>query len=352
VIEPILLRLRSAFGRKLSIVHTHTSPSVQSWPHRWIADRTDYLPLPNRLEEVCRAIHPSLVLYPRGELWPHLVRAADAVGASQAIVAGQIRNNSLRTRWPTRGLMAKMVKKIALTTVRTAHEAEGWRSLGVDPTNLIVTGDPRDDYVLEHRTNVSGVNPLVAWRDGRCALIAGSTHPADERCLIQAMADHPEWEATVIAPHETNSRRIQELLNAARRYIDAKVWYGMGPVPKCRMLIVSCQGLLQDLYAVADIAYVGGGFDPLGIHSIAEAAAFALPILVGPRGRDSAECQRFIANSAATVVCDARQLAAVYHRWKEQPTIRARVGLSARHALSTGASSRTMPYLMGMLARR
>ncbi|MDQ3673569.1 MAG: 3-deoxy-D-manno-octulosonic acid transferase, partial [Gemmatimonadota bacterium] len=41
-------------------------------------------------------------------------------------------------------------------------------------------------------------------------------------------------------------------------------------------------GVLGDLYALADAAYVGGGFHSAGLHSVLEPAAFGAPVIFGP----------------------------------------------------------------------
>jgi 3-deoxy-D-manno-octulosonic-acid transferase len=54
-------------------------------------------------------------------------------------------------------------------------------------------------------------------------------------------------------------------------------------------VLVDQYGILGDLYALADVAYVGGGFHSAGLHSVLEPAAFGSPVIFGPNYEKSRE---------------------------------------------------------------
>ena len=53
--------------------------------------------------------------------------------------------------------------------------------------------------------------------------------------------------------------------------------------------------MLADLYAVADVAFVGGGFHGAGLHSILEPAAFGVPVIFGPQHASSRDAGALLA---------------------------------------------------------
>ncbi|CAN5874936.1 hypothetical protein BH23GEM5_BH23GEM5_22800 [soil metagenome] len=59
-------------------------------------------------------------------------------------------------------------------------------------------------------------------------------------------------------------------------------------------MLVDRVGVLGDLYAVADLAYVGGGWGTAGLHSVLEPAAFGAPVLFGPRHANAREAAELI----------------------------------------------------------
>ena len=58
-------------------------------------------------------------------------------------------------------------------------------------------------------------------------------------------------------------------------------------LPEADVLLVDVMGFLSSIYAVANIAVIGGGFGS-GIHNVLEPAAHGVPIWTGPN------CSRFL----------------------------------------------------------
>ena len=53
------------------------------------------------------------------------------------------------------------------------------------------------------------------------------------------------------------------------------------------VILVDRVGVLADLYAAADVAFVGGGFHRAGLHSVLEPAVFGAPVTFGPQWANS-----------------------------------------------------------------
>ena len=67
------------------------------------------------------------------------------------------------------------------------------------------------------------------------------------------------------------------------------------------MIIVDSIGILLVLYAYAHLAYVGGSFRQ-GIHNVLEAAVYGIPVLFGPRHRNSHEPLMLVERGGGFVV--------------------------------------------------
>jgi 3-deoxy-D-manno-octulosonic-acid transferase len=64
-------------------------------------------------------------------------------------------------------------------------------------------------------------------------------------------------------------------------------------VKTAEILIIDSIGMLSQLYQYGTIAYIGGGFG-VGIHNILEAAAFGLPVFMGPNSHKFNEAREMI----------------------------------------------------------
>jgi 3-deoxy-D-manno-octulosonic-acid transferase len=96
------------------------------------------------------------------------------------------------------------------------------------------------------------------------------------------------------------------------------------------VIVVDRVGALADLYAIADVAYVGGGFGSAGLHSVVEPAALAVPVVYGPRHGNAREAERLRQAGGGFVIGDAARLAATLSRLFGDPDARAHAGAAAR----------------------
>jgi 3-deoxy-D-manno-octulosonic-acid transferase len=101
-------------------------------------------------------------------------------------------------------------------------------------------------------------------------------------------------------------------------------------------VLVDRVGVLGDLFAVADLAYVGGGWGTAGLHSVLEPAAFGAPVLFGPRHANAREAAELIvaggAFSADTGAALEQNVAKLLNRAEH----RVRAGKAARAYVQAG----------------
>ncbi|HEX9309632.1 MAG TPA: hypothetical protein VF887_02360, partial [Gemmatimonadaceae bacterium] len=110
---------------------------------------------------------------------------------------------------------------------------------------------------------------------------------------------------------------------------------------------------LGDLYALADVAYVGGGFQSAGLHSVLEPAAFGAPVLFGPRNEKSREAAKLVQAGGGAVVTGSVDLAIRLHDWLGSVPARDTAGGLARSVVQSGlgAAERSFDLVMSLLAR-
>jgi len=99
--------------------------------------------------------------------------------------------------------------------------------------------------------------------------------------------------------------------------------------PPADVVVIDRVGVLADLYAAADAAYVGGGFHRAGLHSVVEPAALEVPVLFGPRHGNAREAAELAAAGGGWEVRDADTLAAALSRLASDGGARAAAGAAA-----------------------
>lgn len=154
--------------------------------------------------------------------------------------------------------------------------------------------------------------------------IAGSTWPEDEAVLIPAFAKLRGKNAKVIvAPHEVGADHLDKLradIAAAGLksilYSQAEAW------PDGEILIIDRVGILAELYTWADLAFIGGSFKKQ-VHSVMEALAAGLPVLVGPHHRNNREAlfyqkKNYSAGMITQVVHSSNDILVLIERMRKQ----------------------------------
>lgn len=358
-VEPLLPRLKTAIP-ELRVVESFSSPSAVRWPRPTQVGYADYLPAdePDAVSVVLDAVHPCLIGVARGELWPELVTRAAQRRIPLAVLGGAIRASSPRLRWPARGFYRRLVRSVTWVGAVSEVQAARWRGLGVPSGAVEVTGDPRHDQVLERLPDFGTIRALVDWAGRGPVLVAGSTDRRDEAVLLRAAAivlRQRPGARVLLVPHEPSAARAVNIVaKAGALGIAAEPWAGHDPTPASRCVAVAALGALFDLYALGAVAYVGGGFRS-AVHAVIEPAAWAIPVIVGPRPGDDENVQALQAAGGAARLPARRPadaLAAVWSSWLDDEGARSAAGLAARDTLTPGAADRTVRRLVALLSDR
>jgi 3-deoxy-D-manno-octulosonic-acid transferase len=331
---------------------------MAAWPEPPGVDRIDYAPadLPSPVAAVFNSLRPSIIVVSRGDLWPEMVRGALARHVPVAVVGGAVGRSSNRLRWPVRQLLAAVHRHLAFVGARSAEDASRWIRLGARQEVVHVTGDPRNDYILERVTGKPLPQPLAAWGSAGHVMVAGSTHPQDEELLIDAfavIASRDKAARLLVVPHEPGRASLRRIVSQARRLgLEAAPWNGSPAEIRAQIVVVDEAGVLGDLYAVGTLAYVGGGFGTSGVHSLAEPAAWGVPVLAGPGVSKDAAAQALLESGGVTAISGPDPLAELvekWMRWLGDPEARSAAGLAARAQIRYGAAEESVQALERLL---
>ncbi len=331
------------------VAYTFFSPSAESFARTVRADFADYLPLdlPADVRRALDALRPSVIAFSKTDVWPVLTREARSRGVRLAMLSGTLPAASSRLRGSARALLAPAYERLDVVAAISAEDADRFGALGVPAERRTVMGDARFDQVWARAASVDRASDLLrpfGGYDG-VTLVAGSTWPADEERLMPAVAalradGHPI--RLILVPHEPTPEHLARsrglLAGAGQSPIRRLSEIERGTEPG-QTVLVDRVGVLGDLYALADLAYVGGGWGTAGLHSVLEPAAFGVPVLFGPRHANAREAAELIAAGAA-------------FEWAEDgSTLRALTSDDARRRSSGEAARRYVEAGLGAAAR-
>ena len=337
-----VLELSRERAREWQLAYTYFSPSAERFAAGLNVDFRDVLPFDGTgdARAALAALDPTALVFSKLDVWPTLAREASNRGVALGLVSATLSPGSTRRRGIAAALLRDAYARLDRVGAISADDAERLVALGVPAKRVTVTGDTRFDQVWARAAKADLTSSLLApLRNDRPTLVAGSTWPADEKPLLEAWGDlreqHPEARL-IIAPHEPtpphlesierwcNDMEIRCALLASEEAADADV------------VVVDRVGVLGDLYALADMAFVGGGFHAAGLHSVLEPAAFGAPVVFGPRHANSREAGLLLAAGAAATASDAPALEVVLGHWLEETAARRASGDAAREVVRAG----------------
>lgn len=339
--RPVIELLRRRHP-EAQLVYTYYSPSAERFALGVGADYADFLPFDTRgaARALLDALRPTAIVFSKLDVWPVLVDEAVARGVRVGLIAATLADKSGRRGALGRALLGDAYAALDRVGAIDAVNAQRLTALGVRGDRISVTGDTRYDQVWARAALADRNSALLApFADDRPTVVAGSTWPSDERILEAAWRAvrlaHPAVRL-VIAPHEPTPAHLAPIEEWIRREQWTGARLSAGTAASADIVVVDRTGALGDLYALADIAYVGGGFHAAGLHSVLEPAAFGAPVLFGPRFAASRDAELLIEAGGGGAVDNARSLEEALLGWLGDDDVRARAGASARAMVQSG----------------
>ncbi|UCF18553.1 MAG: hypothetical protein JSU87_11455 [Gemmatimonadota bacterium] len=336
--QPVIEALRD-LRPDVQIFYSFFSPSAEQIAGRLPVHFADYLPFDvvGDLMRAMEAVRPDAVVFSKLDVWPNLTRVASWRAVPLLLVNGTVAPTSSRRRWLSRRVLRPAYARLDAAGAISAEDGIRLLELGAEAGRIEVTGDARFDQVWKRAQGLDAAKPPVALLSGHegLTLVAGSTWPECERHVVPALARlrrrRPDLRA-IIAPHEPTVDHLRRL--EAHLEMD-----GLGHVRLSRLerdpnemrevVIVDSVGILGELYALADMAYVGGGFGRRGLHSVLEPAALGAPVVIGPRHANAREAGELIERGGAAAVTSTEELEAALRRWVEELSAREQAAAAA-----------------------
>ncbi|MBO0911543.1 MAG: 3-deoxy-D-manno-octulosonic acid transferase [Acidobacteria bacterium] len=268
------------------VISTTTDTGHRLAAARFGAERVFYFPFDFRqsLIPYFDALGPQLVVIAETEFWPNFLRLANERGARVAVVNARISDRSFPgyRRW--RRFLGRILSTVDLSIAQTAEDARRLVSIGAPANRVLVGGNLKFDVPAPPAAPI--VDRLrSALRPPGPVLVCGSTVEGEETLLLDSFkcvrSAYPGATMLLAPRHPERFPAVAELLERSSiAFSKRSEW--KGEALRGGALLVDSIGELASLYALADVAFVGGSLVPRGGHSILEPAQHGVAIVVGP----------------------------------------------------------------------
>jgi 3-deoxy-D-manno-octulosonic-acid transferase len=300
-------------------------------------------------------VRPRLLILAETELWPNLLHGARQYGAAIAIVNARISDRSFPRYRRFRWFFSRVLADVDLFLAQTQEDAQRLRAIGAPTERVQVSGNLKFDV---RTSSESSLAEDLRRARGTCGgiIVCGSTTEGEEELLLEAfqqvLRQFPSA-TMILAPRHPERFDVVAGLVAASGIplVRRSAWAGSERVSGAVFLLDSV-GELAALYALAEVAFVGGSLLPgVGGHNILEPAQYGVAILVGPNTYNFREIIRVFERGGAVTTVNPGNLSGVLLQLLHEGSERQRLGQRARELFlqNTGATRRTLKALEPLL---
>jgi len=372
---PLVAALRAAWP-DLPLTMTSATPAGRERARQVCGAGIDvrYGPydLPWCLRGTLRRLRPALLLIAETELWPNLLAECARAGVPVMFVSARLSERSTLRLRRMKSLLQPALARGVSVLAQSEADASRFATLGVPAARIQVGGNLKFDREPAAAARLQGSALRRKYAAARPMWVAGSTHDGEEQAALEAhrrlRAAHPTALLVLAPRHRPRFGAVAALL--ARSDLSWMRRSGAGdggpgstaaglasPGTQCAtiaVLLLDTLGELEDCYAAADVAFVGGSLVPVGGHNLLEPALLGVATLSGPATGNAPEVARLLLTGGGLrIVHDAAELGAALLELLGDAAARTRLGAAGRATVIAhrGALAYAMARIREQLAQ-
>jgi 3-deoxy-D-manno-octulosonic-acid transferase len=354
----LITELESAYPETQIYISTTTATGQALARERFGETRCFFMPLDLgfAVRAYLRALRPRLLLLAETEFWPNLLHLAKKRGTVIAVVNARISDRSFPRYRRFGWFFRRVLSNVDLFLAQTTADAGRLRAIGAPTERVQVSGNLKFDIRLSGPSQIAQDLRSAIAHDS-AVIVCGSTAEGEEELVLQAFKlvqrQFPSAVMILAPRHPERFDKVAGLLSSSGiAFVRRSSWAAACPISGGIFLLDSV-GELASVYALADIAFVGGSLVPGGGHNILEPAQYGVAIVVGPHTFNFREIVSIFQSGDALRVAEADSFGPILVRLLSDLEQRRLVGRHARDLFTTyaGATQRTLQALRPLLAK-
>ena len=357
----LLLTHGTATGR-MTGAHLLQPGDVQTW-QPWDT--------PGAVTRFLTHFQPSIGILMETELWPNLAALCQRAGVPLVLANARLSEKSLQRTRRLGWLARPAYRSLAAVWAQTEDDARRLTSLGAPVQGVF--GNLKFDATPDAAQLARG----RAWRLalGRPVVVFASSREGEEEVLLRILRQKSRVAGDIkgfIAP-DLGAIEVQWLLVPRHPQRFAEVAslieaHGFGGSRRSQWMAGPPAGVPFGLpviwlgdslgemalyYGLADVALLGGSFEPLGGQNLIEAAACACPVVMGPHTFNFAEAAELAQTAGAALrVASLEQAVITAQTWVSNPAeqVRRAAASTAFSVANRGAVATTAAAVVAWIA--
>jgi 3-deoxy-D-manno-octulosonic-acid transferase len=250
------------------------------------------------------------------ELWPCMLWTCFRREVPVGIVNARMEERSFGWYYRFRWVLRHIFQTFDTVLAQDETYAERFKTLGVRPSALHIIGNLKSHITVKRpvKEQWDELRERMELNEKSFVITAGCVHAGEGEYIrkaceqIAAMGHSLRW---IIVPRhlEDTPSLLQELGPGTLHLTDTEA------PREWEVCLIEKIGILDDMYKIADAAFVGGTFVDVGGHNVWEPARYGIPVFFGPYYHTQNEsCERLMTAGVGFKVDDAGSLAEIVVR--------------------------------------
>ena len=267
-----------------------------------------YAPLdyPHVVSKFLQSVQPRSLVIMETELWPNLLHQCHQQQIPVTILNARLSERSCQRYQRVRCFFSGMMKGVNFVLCQHQDDADRFRRLGLSPEQLRVTGSVKFDIHLNQQQIEIG----ALWKQAvgtRPIWIAASTHKGEDELILKAhhklLKHHPDALLVLVPRHPERFDSVADLVSANHLVLQRRST-NISIKSSDQVYLGDSMGEMASYFQMADIAFMGGSFVPVGGHNLLEPAALAKPTLIGPHYFNFSDITRQLVTKHACMIVE------------------------------------------------
>jgi 3-deoxy-D-manno-octulosonic-acid transferase len=217
---------------------------------------------------------PKTVVILEAEFWYLLFSICALRGSRVIVLNARISDRSFPKYYKIKWFYARVFEKCDLIVCQSSEDMARFIALGAHHVEVVGNIKLAQKIVADKKyTKPSGM-----------LIVAGSTHEGEEEGILQGFMEYrkrnPHAKLLIVPRHPERFNKVAELIAKTAPLMHCTRWSESQDMSS-DIVLVDAMGELNNLYAISDIAILGGAFSPIGGHNPLEPAHFGCKIISG-----------------------------------------------------------------------
>ncbi len=263
---------------------------------------------------------PDIGILMETEIWPNLVALCKKAGVPLVLANARLSERSLRKAQRLSWLARPTFGALQAVWAQTHDDARRLAQLGAPVKGVF------GNLKFDAAPDTAQIRQGRAWRAalGRPVAMLASSREGEEASLVDILKDFQakstvnkadtainsganELQWLIVPRHPQRFDAVASLMEVAGFAVSRRsAWPDAGPgVPqspgKPTLWLGDSLGEMAQYYAMADVALLGGSFEPMGGQNLIEAAACGCPLIMGPHTFNFAQAAQLAQSAGAAL---------------------------------------------------